>query len=65
VGKRVELKLDFLSEGSYMAEVWADSKNSDKIPSEIKKTTESVKDKDILKIILAKNGGWVGVIRKK
>lgn len=62
-GKTIELKLDFLPAGNYLAEVWADTKNSDKVPIEIKKSTLTFKGRDILKVTLAKNGGWVGVIR--
>jgi alpha-glucosidase len=62
-GKTIELKLDFLPAGNYQAEVWADTKNSDKVPAEIRKSTLSFKGGDILKATLAKNGGWVGVIR--
>jgi len=65
VGKTVELKLDFLPDGRYNVEVWADAKNSDLMPAEIKKATQSIQGGDILKVTLAKNGGWVGVIRKK
>jgi alpha-glucosidase len=63
-GKNVILKLDFLPAGDYEAEIWADSKNSDKEPMEIRKSTKSVKSGDDFKVIMAKNGGFVAVIKK-
>jgi alpha-glucosidase len=62
VGKTVDINLSFLPEGNYVAEVWADAKNSDKIPSELKKSVLKIKAGGTIRINLAKNGGWVGVI---
>jgi alpha-glucosidase len=65
VGKSVPLKLDFLPAGDYEAEIWADAKNSDKEPMEIKKTTKSVKSGDEIKVTMAKNGGFVALVKRK
>jgi alpha-glucosidase len=64
-GKSIELKLDFLPSGDYEAETWADTKNSDENPMELKKTIHSVRSGERMKITLAKNGGFVAVIKKK
>jgi alpha-glucosidase len=65
VGKTVELNTDFLPAGNYEAETWADTKNSDKEPKELKKSNQVVKSGGTLKITLAKNGGFVAVIKGK
>jgi len=62
--KTVEIKLDFLQPGNYNAETWADTKNSDKEAKELKKTSATLKSPGTLKIKMAKNGGYVGVISK-
>jgi alpha-glucosidase len=64
-GKSIELKLDFLPAGNYEAEIWADTKNSDKEPMEIKKSTKSVKSGDEIKVTMAKNGGFVALLKRK
>jgi alpha-glucosidase len=64
-GKSIELKLDFLPAGNHEAESWSDAKNSDKEPMEIKKSIQTVKPGDKIKISMAKNGGFVAVIKRK
>ena len=64
IGKSINLKLDFLPAGSYAAEIWADTKNSDKDPKELNKANKAVKAGDEIKVTMAKNGGSVLVIRK-
>jgi alpha-glucosidase len=63
IGKTIELKLDFLFSGKYELESWADTKNSDKDPKELVKKIQNVKPGEIIKVTLAKNGGWVGIIK--
>jgi alpha-glucosidase len=65
VGKSVEIKLDFLPAGNYTIEMWADTKNSDKEPTDLKKSEKSVKAGDEIKVTMAKNGGFVAVIKKE
>jgi len=65
IGKTLELKTDFLPAGNYEADTWADTKNSDKEPKELKISTMTVKSGGTLKITLAKNGGFVAVLKKK
>jgi len=64
VGKSIELDLGFLPSGSYEAETWSDTKNSEKEPSAIIKALVPLKTGK-LKVIMAKNGGFVAVITKK
>ena len=64
IGKSVPLKLDFLPAGDYEAEIWADTKNSDKEPKEVKKSILKIKQGSPFKVTMAKNGGFVAVIRK-
>ncbi len=63
VGKTIDLKLSFLFPGSYEMESWADTKNSDKDPKELISKKQSVKPGETIKVTMAKNGGWVGIIR--
>jgi alpha-glucosidase len=63
-GKEIEIKLDFLDEGEYEIEMWADSKKADKFPMEIQKKIKNVQVGDSIKVVLADNGGFVGVITK-
>ena len=65
VGKTVELNLGFLPAGKYEAETWRDTKNSDKEPKELKKAILAIKSPGTLKVTMAKDGGFVGVIRRK
>jgi len=65
IGRRIEVKLDFLPAGNYMIEMWADTGKSDKEPADIKKSEKSIKSGETIKITLAKNGGFVAVIKPK
>jgi|WetSurMetagenome_2_1015567.scaffolds.fasta_scaffold11355_3 alpha-glucosidase len=65
IGKTIDLKLDFLTAGDYEAEIWADSKDSDISPKELRKAKQTVHHGEIIKITLAKNGGFVAVIKRK
>jgi alpha-glucosidase len=64
-GRTVELNLSFLQPGNYEANTWADTKNSDKEPKEIRKSGMSIKSGGTLKVTLSKNGGFVAVIKSK
>jgi alpha-glucosidase len=65
VGKSVELNLGFLPAGKYEAEIWSDTKNSDVDPKEIKRVVMSVNSPGTFKVTMAKDGGFVAVIRNK
>jgi alpha-glucosidase len=62
--KTVEIKLDFLSEGSYEMNCWMDSKKSDKEPMEVQMKKQTVKKGEVVKIALANDGGFVSTIKK-
>jgi len=64
VGKTVELNLGFLPAGNYETETWSDTKKSDKDPKELKKTTLKIKSPGTLKVAMAKDGGFVAVIKR-
>jgi len=64
-GKTIELNFSFLPAGNYEAETWADAKNSDKEPKDIKKAALSVKSGGTMKVTMARNGGFVAVIKRK
>ncbi len=65
VRKNIVLKLDFLPEGDYEAESWADAKNADKEPAELDHLKQTVKNGDDFKVSVARNGGCVTVIKRK
>ncbi len=65
VAKTVNLNLDFLEMGEYTMESWADSKKSDRCPSEVITTSRKVKSGQIIKINLAINGGFAAVVYMK
>jgi alpha-glucosidase len=61
--KEVTIKLDFITEGDHVIDIWADAKDSNKEPKNLKITSQKVKAGDLLKIKLANNGGWVARIK--
>ena len=65
IGKSVELNLSFLPAANYEAEIWSDTKTSDKEPKDLKKSIISIKSPGTLKVTMAKDGGFVGVITRK
>ena len=60
--KEISLKMDFISAGEHTIEIWADAKDANKAPKNLKISTQKVKSGDLLKIKLANNGGWVARI---
>lgn len=62
--KNVELKLDFLGDGTYELEMWTDAKTSDKEPMKLQKRKKKVNKGDIIQVQLASNGGFVATIKK-
>ncbi len=64
-GKNVELKLNFLPEGTYNVQTWSDTRKSDKYPMDIKISERTIKSRETLKVTMADNGGFVAVIKKK
>jgi alpha-glucosidase len=65
VGKTVDVSLNFLPGGNYMIEMWADTKKSDKEPMELMKSEKSVKSGETIKVTMAKDGGFVGIVRQR
>ena len=65
IGKSVELNLSFFTCGTYEAETWSDTKKSDKDPKDLKKSILSLKSPGSFKATMAKDGGFVAIIKKK
>jgi len=65
IGKSVDISLDFLPAGNYAMEMWTDSKKSDKEPMDLKKSEKQVNSVDTIKVTMAKNGGYVALIKSK
>ena len=66
IGKKQEIKLDFLPEGLFEMDVWSDSKKSNTDPKQIIiiKKKQTVKKGDVIKVDLANNGGFAATFRK-
>ena len=65
IEKQIEIKLDFLLQGTYEINIWADAKNANTEPKEVKREKKTVTNSDTIKVVLAKNGGFVATIKKK
>jgi alpha-glucosidase len=61
--RELEIKLDFLPEGSYQLEVWADGVNADRNGQDVSYKTREVTAGEVLKIKMAPGGGWVARLR--
>jgi len=61
--KEVTIKFDFIPEGSYTIEIWADAKEANSEPKNIRFTTQNIKSGEALKVKLANNGGWEARIK--
>jgi len=60
--KQITIKLDFIPAGEHAIEIWADAKDANKAPKNLKISSQKVKSGELLKIKLANNGGWVARI---
>ena len=66
IGKVIELETDFLQkDGGYDIETLSDTRKSDTDPKEIKIAKKEIRPGEKIKVTMAKNGGFAGVIRKK
>jgi alpha-glucosidase len=63
--RMLELKLDFLEDGTYEAEILSDGINSDRYPADYRRELKALSRGDRLKIELASGGGWVARFRRK
>ncbi len=63
--KEITIKLDFISPGENQITIWADAKDANAAPKNLKISTQKVNSGDIVKIKLANNGGWVAKITKQ
>lgn len=61
----VSLKLDFLPEGTYTAEIYADAPDVAQNPNHLTQQTRTVNRTDVLTLKLAAGGGQVMRLRKK
>lgn len=62
--KEITFETSFLSMGKWEVEVWADTKNSSKEPTELRKITLKITAGEKIKVFMAPNGGWVGIASK-
>jgi alpha-glucosidase len=56
--RELNMKLDFLGEGTYNAELFMDGVNADRIGSDYQKLTRQVTRNDQIKVSMAPGGGW-------
>lgn len=58
----IELDLDFLPQGKYNLEFWADTKQSDRKPTRLEHKTISIDSNKPLKVSMAKAGGYAAIL---
>ena len=63
--RALEIKLDFLDDGTYEVEIYADGTNADRFAADYRKEVRQVGRGDVLKIDLAPGGGWAARITHK
>jgi len=63
--REMELKLDFLGEGTYTMKVWKDGLNADKHAADFAQETLEVTAGSTVKVKMAPGGGWAAIIEKK
>ncbi len=62
--RTLNLKLDFLGDGKYQAEIYTDAPDVDENPNHLNKETRTVTRKDVIELSLAADGGSVLRISK-
>lgn len=62
--RTLNLKLDFLGDGKYQAEIYTDAPDADENPNHLNKETRTVTRKDVIELPLAADGGSVLRISK-
>ena len=63
--REFNIDFSFLQPGNYDMEIMQDGLNANKIAIDYKRANEEITNQSILKIKLAKGGGWVAIITKK
>ena len=66
IGKDIELGTEFLTgDRGYEIETWGDTRRSDSDPKDLRIARKGLRQGEKIKVTMAKNGGFVGVIRMK
>ena len=63
--REMELKLDFLGDGTYTMKVWKDGINADKHAADFAQETVQVTSGSTVSVKMAPGGGWVAIIERK
>lgn len=63
--REMELKLDFLGEGTYTMKIWKDGVNAAKHAADFAQETIDVSAASSIKVSMAPGGGWVAIITRK
>jgi len=63
--REFEVKLDFLPPGEYDVQIMEDGPNANRFAEDYKLINTSVNNKEILKAVLKKSGGWVAILKKQ
>ena len=63
--RKMELKLDFLGDGTYTMKVWKDGLNADKHAADFAQETVEVTSESTVNVKMTPGGGWVAIIEKK
>lgn len=62
-GKELDVKLDFLGEGEYEAEIFSDGVNADRWAEDYRLERVKVRKGEVLPVKMANGGGWAAIIR--
>ncbi len=62
--RKFEIGLDFLGEGAWRADIFADGPNADRMAQDLKKSSREVTKGDRLTLELAPGGGWAAIFSK-
>ncbi len=62
--RKFEISLDFLGEGEWRADIFADGVNADRLADDLKRSTRPVAMGDKLTIEMAPGGGWAAKFEK-
>ncbi len=63
--REMDLKLDFLGDGTYTMKVWKDGINATKHAADFAQETLDVTANSTAKVKMAPGGGWVAIVEKK
>ena len=62
--RELQVVLDFIGEGEYVAEIFSDGVNANRWAEDYKLQKQTVRKGDVLPVRMANGGGWVAILRQ-